>query len=166
MGLYLNVGSGQRPFHKPFINVDVQAKWNPDIVASGDSLPMLKDESVEMVVLHHVLEHFGCGEADGLLKECRRVLRPGGSLLVFVPNMAALMDMWQEYRITDQVYMTNVYGAYMGDEADRHKWGYTFATLSRLLTNHGYRPIPFDWREIPGALIAQDRWILGMEGIK
>jgi predicted SAM-dependent methyltransferase len=169
--LFLNIGSGQRPFQRPpFTNVDVQERWKPDVVADGVSyLSSLKDETVSINVLQHILEHAGCGENDNLLRQCYRTLRPSGSLLVFVPNMRELAVMWIEGRLTDQIYMTNVYGAYMGDEADRHKWGFTYATMRESLQKAGFSKHnirPFDWRPVPGADLARDRWILAMEASK
>ena len=167
----LNIGSGQRKFHTTgnnvWINVDTNPKWEPDIVSDGAHLEM-HSESVDIVVLHHVLEHFGCGEAADLIHECHRVLKPYGSLLVFVPNLRELASMWQEGRISTQVYATNLYGAYMDNEADRHKWGYDPASLKDfLLTTATWRSYyRFDWRPIEGADIAADRWILGAEAIK
>lgn len=170
----INLGSGQRKFHTTgnmqWINVDCNPKWEPDIVSDGAHLSQIESNSVDYVVLHHVLEHYGCGEARDLIRECHRVLKPFGSLLVFVPNMQQLAIMWQEGVISTQVWMTNIYGAYMDDEADRHKWGYDRYTLGGFLHqastkdwNHIHL---FDWRPIEGADIARDRWILGMEAIK
>ncbi len=162
-----NLCSGQRPFGAPFVNVDTQEKWTPDLLADCSNLSMIASASSDMIVIHHGLEHFGCGEADGMLRECHRVLVPGGSLLVFVPDMAELVDAWWKGRIDTQVFMTNVYGAYMGDEADRHKWGFTFQTLKATLAHAGFASVErFDWRKIPGADIAQDWWILGMEATR
>lgn len=170
--LRLNVGSGQRPFGRPFVNVDVNPRWKPDIVADGASMPMFEDGSAEIIVLHHVLEHAGCGEAAPMIRECHRILKPSGSLLVFVPDMRALATRWLTRQITDQIYFTNVYGAYMNDEADRHKWGYTRESLVHFLRD-SINPsrwdsvLPFDWRKIEGADIAgPDFWIAGMEAIK
>lgn len=164
----IQIGSGQRPFQSPWINVDSQARWNPDVCADGQKyLASLPAKRVDMICLHHVLEHYGCGEADALLRECYRVLVPGGSLLVFVPDMAELALAWIYGRIDTQIYMTNVYGAYMGDEADRHKWGFTKQSLKETLRRVGFDPRPFDWRVIPGADIAgPDFWILAQEGIR
>lgn len=167
--LYLNIGSGQRKFTAPWTNIDTQAKWEPDICSDGLScLRTLQDNTVQMICLHHVLEHFGCGEAGPIISECQRVLVPGGSLLVFVPDMLALARMWIEGKISNQIYMTNVYGAYMDDEADRHKWGYTSLSLRLFISDyfklHCVRQ--FDWRPIAGADIARDTWILGVEAWK
>jgi predicted SAM-dependent methyltransferase len=163
----LNLGSGQRPFKSPWTNVDLQEKYNPDVVMDAtDYLRTFTTPYVDMICLHHQLEHVGCGEADALLRECHRALRPGGSLLVFVPDMSELAMRWREGRIDTQTYMINVYGAYMGDEADRHKFGYTYTSLRGLLQSVGFKCSRFDGRQIAGSDIAQSWWILGMEGIK
>lgn len=163
----LNCGSGQRPFGDGWINLDSNPKWNPDVVADWNDLSMFEDNSMDLVVSHHSLEHVGCGEGDPFITEAYRVLKQGGSLLVFVPDMKALARAWMMNRMDEQIYMTNVYGAYMGDEADRHKWGYSGQSLWRYLKNWPWRDVKaFDWREIHGANIARDFWILGQECIK
>lgn len=164
--MFLNLGSGQRPFSKPFVNVDVQARWEPDLVADCASLPYA-DESCEMIVLHHVLEHFGCGESAGMQREAFRLLQPYGSLLVFVPNLKVLAQKWLMGKLDTQVYVTNLYGAYMGDEHDRHRWGFTPESLVAELRQNNWQDVrPFNWRPIAGADIAKDDWIIGVEAVK
>jgi predicted SAM-dependent methyltransferase len=169
----LNCGSGQRPFKSTdeckWVNVDCVASWNPDIVCDGAEVSKHIDIQVDYFVLHHVLEHFGCGEASKLIEEASMVLKPGGSLLVFVPHMRALAEGYLRNRISPQIYMTNIYGAYMGHEEDRHKWGYDVELLSDFLIGPKWlwtETKLFNWRRIPGADIAEDWWILGMECIK
>ena len=167
--LRLNLGSGQRPFTRPeWTNVDLNSKWNPDVVADCASMPMFANNSADLIVLHHTLEHYGCGEGADMLRECHRILCPGGSLLVFVPSMLILAHMWIKGQINTQVYMTNVYGAYMDSEADRHRWGFDATTLGSFLQACGaWGSIgPFNWRTIAGADIARADWVLGMEAIK
>lgn len=165
--LKLNLGSGQRPFGEGWKNVDISPKFNPDIVADCSSLPMFEGGSADLIVAHHTLEHYGCGEADGLIKECRRLLAPMGSLLVFVPDMQKLVRMWIEGQLSDQLFFTNVYGAYHGEEPDRHRWGFTEQSLKDLLYGYDFRVLDFDWRTILGADIARDdRWILAVEAVK
>lgn len=164
--LWLNRGSGQRPFQKPWVNIDAQEKWKPDLVADAAHLPY-EASSTELAVDHHLWEHEGCGGALALQQEAFRVLRPGGRLLVFVPDMRALAQRWLMGQLDTQVYMTNLYGAYMGDEHDRHKWGYDHNSLARELTRCDWAEIrPFDWRPIVGADLARAWWVLAMEAIK
>lgn len=166
----LNVGSGQRPFtHTPEVkwyNIDSQEKWHPDMCCTGTEIN-LPPESADYVVLHHVLEHFGCGEGFAMLLEAHRLLKPGGSLLVFVPDLRALAQRWLVGGLTTQIYVTNLYGAYMGDEADRHKWGFDWKSLEEFVSQMAWSQVKgFNWRHIPGADLAKDFWILGVEAVK
>jgi SAM-dependent methyltransferase len=129
---------------------------------------MFRDGSADVIVLHHCLEHFGCGEAAPMIQECNRILCPGGSLLVFVPDMKALVQAWNLGKISTQLFMTNVYGAYMDSEADRHKWGYDPLSICEFLRSSARWSYfqSFDWRQLPGASLARDWWILDVEAVK
>lgn len=164
--MLINLCSGQRKFGTGWTNVDTNPKWTPDVVADGASMPMFADGSAEMIVIHHGLEHFGCGEAAPMIRECHRILEPGGSLLVFVPDMRALTEGWMQGRIDTQIFLTNVYGAFMDSEADRHKWGFDMKSLCSFLESCGFTATAFNWRSIPEAPVAQDWWILGVEAVK
>lgn len=55
--------------------------------------------SVDLVLLSHVLEH--SPEPEGLLNGIKRVLKPSGCLVVVVPNMASLGQIWKLIRHGD-----------------------------------------------------------------
>jgi SAM-dependent methyltransferase len=57
--------------------------WVPLVCADGGKLPF-RDATLTAVTAQHVLEHIA--DADGLLREWRRVLRPGGRLVILTPN--------------------------------------------------------------------------------
>src|SRR5437667_12102837 len=78
----LNLGSGQRPFPKPWINIDIQPKWNPDIVADIRDLSQFENNSADLIVLWHAIEHFELGEADPMIGEAQRLFWQGGRFLV------------------------------------------------------------------------------------
>ncbi|MHC4521812.1 MAG: class I SAM-dependent methyltransferase [Planctomycetota bacterium] len=171
MALKINAGSGQRPFDTSlgWTNVDIQERWKPDVVADWRDMPMFENGSAEIIVAHHTIEHVGCGEAKPFFfKEAHRILQPGGSLIVTIPDLRKLAQRWITYQMDDYQFFVNVYGAYMGDENDIHRWGYSLAGLEiELVVDGGFkRAKPFDWREIPGASICRDWWILGVEAIK
>jgi hypothetical protein len=169
----LNIGSGQRPFKPPWINTDIQEKWRKPTEEAGclwvDECNAWGGwtEPVGMIVLHQVLEHFGCGEADSLVGSCYGLLAPGGSLIISVPNMRELAKAWLIGRLSTQVYMTAVHGAFMGNAHDRHFWNYDEGSLKEYLSKWKWsRIMKFNFRKLEGADIAQDYWILGMECIK
>lgn len=169
----LNVGSGQRPFESVFpeirwVNIDKVSRQGcvPDLRCDGTHLPH-GDGIADYFVAHHILEHLWQMDAKTMITEAYRVLKPGGSLLVFVPNMRALAIRWLEGNMDTQLYMTNVYGAYMGDQEDWHRFGHDEQSLTTLLMETPWSKVkPFDWREITGASICKDWWIIGMEAVK
>lgn len=172
----LNIGSGQRRFETvegcSWINIDCASRppdQVPDVICNVGIEPLpYPDESVDLVVLHQVYEHFGLGEGYSVIHEANRVLRPSGSLILTVPDMAALAKRWLLGQITDYIYFVNVYGAFQGLDGDRHKWGYTRTSLIEDIQKTGgwHHTMMFNWREIPGANIAKDWWILGVEAVK
>ena len=93
-GTVLDVGCGAAPYrglfgHARYIGLEVatasqygSAKSGADILYDGKRLP-LADASVDNLLCSQVLEHVF--EPDDFLGELRRVLRPGGRLLLTVP---------------------------------------------------------------------------------
>lgn len=170
----LNVGSGQRPFRSildvEWVNVDKVPRegYQVDLLCDGMNLPYPNDY-FDYFVLHHVLEHFGCGEGVGLLHEAWRVLKPDGSLFIFVPDMRALATRWLEGGIDTQLWLTNVYGAYIsGEDESRHKWGFDGDSLFGFIknANANWEVHWYDWRGVPGMDAARDWWILALEARK
>lgn len=167
--LRLNVGSGQRPFGKTWTNVDLQPKWHPDVVADADCMPEFADGTAELVVLHHFAEHLGVEKVQATLRECYRILAPSGSLIVVVPEMLEVTKGWLKGKINTAMFMTITYGAFMGDESDRHRWGYTELSLCEQLHQIAEWKIvkAFDWRSMEGSdFAAPDWWFCGVEAIK
>jgi ubiquinone/menaquinone biosynthesis C-methylase UbiE len=93
----LNVGSGgdvygalkKNPaFHITQIDIDPARK--PDIVADICDLNMFQEHSCDIVVMLEVLEHVK--EPQRALDEIRRVLKPGGTLILSVPFIFPIHD--------------------------------------------------------------------------
>ncbi len=88
----LNLGCGRR-FHPDWVNLDV-VEHVPGVRAHDvrRGLPFPRDH-FDAVYHSHLLEHFSRSEGALLLAECFRVLRPGGTIRIAVPDlerMAAL----------------------------------------------------------------------------
>ena len=84
----LNLGCGTRK-REGYLNVDKMAQCAPDLVLDIEQVPWpWPDNSVEDVLLIHVLEHVG-READiylGVMKELWRVCRHDALIHIIVPH--------------------------------------------------------------------------------
>ncbi len=54
-------------------------------------LPMYQDQSVDLIRMSHLIEHITLEDAKRLLKDCHRVLKPGGVLRIATPNAAIVL---------------------------------------------------------------------------
>lgn len=98
----------------------------------------LPDGCADELMAMHVIEHVYAWEAPALLLEWRRLLKPGGLLVLELPNIeAAARNLLQG--LGDQMAMWPLYG----DPGHRdpymtHRWGYTPATVRGLVAGLGF----------------------------
>lgn len=78
----LNVGAGYTDYESRVINLDIFDSGTTDIIASALALPF-SDSSADLVILQGVLEHVE--DADATLRECVRILKPGGVFYTEMP---------------------------------------------------------------------------------
>jgi predicted SAM-dependent methyltransferase len=83
---YLNVGCGKK-FHPAWTNVDM-ASSSPHVEVHNllHGFPYA-DKQFDVVYHSQVLEHVPKDKAPGFVRECLRVLKPGGVLRVVVPDL-------------------------------------------------------------------------------
>lgn len=74
-----------------------------------DMLDMpFEDESFDLVMANHVLEHVG--DDRRAISEIRRVLKPGGHAILQTPYSAALVSTWEDAGIQNPAARTQAYG--------------------------------------------------------
>jgi predicted SAM-dependent methyltransferase len=83
---YLNLGCGNH-YHPEWTNVDIASTEEGVIACNLTQGIPFPTASFDVVYHSHVLEHIPKTEAEFFLKECSRVLRPGGILRVVVPDL-------------------------------------------------------------------------------
>ena len=59
----------------------------PDIIADIRDLKTIKTAIADEILAVHVIEHFFYWEVGPLLKSWRRVLKPGGKIILECPNL-------------------------------------------------------------------------------
>lgn len=129
--LNLGCGDDRRP---GYVNVDVRPGVG-DLAADVRDLPV-PSASVEILVAHDILEHLPPQDTLRALREWHRVLVPGGTLDVKVPNMKMLCE-WIVDDFRTELAIRNIYGGHRwGPDGawDCHHAGWTPSTFRDLLT--------------------------------
>jgi predicted SAM-dependent methyltransferase len=83
------------------------------------------------VFSEHMIEHVGWAAGQSMLRECRRVLRPGGRIRLATPDLAFLIDLYR----TDK---TDIQRRYVEWSARTHELGAPGA-LDTFVINHFFR---------------------------
>jgi ubiquinone/menaquinone biosynthesis C-methylase UbiE len=159
--------------------------WNPDILVHDLRKPLpFKDNDLTAIYASHVLEHLYLTEAKNLLRECYRVLAPGGILRVVVPDLRAMVmdyvagkpgcDWIEPEGSLSPADMLNKRLGLRADSPPRghiiyrlysilkdfhsHKWMYDAESLSKHLEQAGFADIL--------AMAALETRIAGIKGIE
>lgn len=99
-----------------------------------EAMKELPSHSFDAITLWHVMEHVE--HLDHLLAELNRLLRPGGSLVIALPNCGSY----------DAHYYRQHWAAY---DVPRHLWHFTADSFGRLMKEYGWvllstARMPFD----------------------
>lgn len=143
--LYLNLGAGPRGLASPhYINVD--AVEGPNVHGLLDlSRPLpFADETFDGVFCEHVLEHFTFEDAQAVVREVRRVLRPGAWFRIVVPDgemvvrryLEAPDELVRQRAAGDETPMSTVNGFFR--QRYEHQFMYDWPTAAQLLQRAGY----------------------------
>lgn len=105
-----------------------------------------KNDSIEEIWMGDFFEHLLRLKALFVIEECFRVLKPGGKLLISVPDMKIVMPLWLESNGTDLNQSILIWGDQ--DEIRQknaipsvHKFGYTETSLINIFKEAGFSKI-------------------------
>jgi len=155
-----------------WLNTDIEPGENEAYLDASRPFP-LPGGSFQYVFSEHVIEHLTYEQALAMLKECHRVLAPGGKLRIATPNLVRFLELfqaaktgeareyirrkleWHELPLTPEpeTYILNVEMRAWG-----HQFVYTPGMLRASLEAAGFR----DVREF-GPGVSDDPELAGVE---
>jgi len=148
----LHLGCGKR-YIDGFVHVDLDDFPHIDYRHDIAELPMFENSSVELIYCCHAFEHLERQQAPQVLREWWRVLEPGGTLRLAVPDFDALIEV---YRCTGELssIIGPLYGRFVAGDVPggylyhKHKTAYNFDDLQAMLEAAGFTNVHrYDWRQ-------------------
>lgn len=141
----LNIGCGEKRL-PGYTGVDVVARGAADIVAPANAIP-LADGVADEVLSIHMAEHLTPWEFEETLTEWKRLLKPGGKLVLELPNLKKCMEnilsgFTKDGKHPDQLGWWGLFGDPRAkDRHMLHVFGYTPVSMTELLQRHGFTNI-------------------------
>ncbi|HMH21325.1 MAG TPA: methyltransferase domain-containing protein [Puia sp.] len=123
----LNVGCGPYPL-KEFANLDYA--WTPEIDVCWDFIKKkfpFPDNSFEGIFTEHCLEHISYEQCFETLKEFHRMLKPGGTIRIIVPDGQIYIDLYHERTKDPSISLP------YGQEEETG-----IISINRIFRNHGH----------------------------
>lgn len=162
--LRLNLGCADKHFDG-WVNVDLDradVNWN----LAAMPWPWEVD-SVNEIMASHILEHFDKLDGYRFLNECKRILKPGGTLHIAVPDLDKFIrakvlnkpELLNGYKWDDLNYLGG------GDETEtrpgwRHLYIYSWESLAYMCKAVGFAVVAR--REVPMAIDNQDHTAISL----
>jgi len=144
----IHLGSGSIKIDG-FLNFDANIFFNSDITANIEKIKLAED-SVDCIYNSHILEHIRRNETLKILKEWNRVLKPGGTIYICVPDLKALFEIYlnnlsdydkdEEKKNKVDLIARIIYGG-QTHKYNYHFTGFSFPTLKKALELSGFNNI-------------------------
>jgi len=132
--------------HCKEVRLDISADLHPDIVADMSDLP----DGIgpfDAVFTAHALEHLYPHDVDRALAGFQRVLKPGGSVVILVPDLEGVAPTWDVLYESEAgpVCGHDLYYGYAKYLAERpymaHRSGFVASTLQDALERAGFESV-------------------------
>jgi len=132
-----------------FMHIDLCDLPHIDVKSSVDTLPFIESGVVDLIYASHVFEYFDQTKVPRVLEEWLRVLRPGGTLRLSVPDFSKLILVYQISGDIKSV-IGPLYGRMNIEATDTvifHKTMYDRTSLASTLEANGFVDVcEWDWR--------------------
>ena len=140
----LHLGCGTKKI-KGYVNVDIREEVQPDLVDDISILSSVDNDSVSLIYVCHVLEHFGRHQYKKVIKRWYDVLNKGGILRISVPDFEQVVEHYNENKDMSKI-MGFLYGGQTYNE-NYHYHTWDFNLLKKDLLEIGFSEVTrYDWR--------------------
>ena len=143
MKLHLGCGNKIIP---GFVNVDIRPLEGVDLVSDISDLHDIKENSVDLIYISHVLEHLDRYTVSKAMKRWYILLKSGGILRIAVPDFTAIAKLY-----LDGVNLTNFIGLLYGGqdyEHNFHHYVWDYKNLESDLHQAGFKNVyRYDWQK-------------------
>lgn len=147
--IVLHVGCGGAPLPDWIkasreVRFDIDPRHRPDVVGNMESLDGCDDDSFDMVYSSHSLEHLPLPGVRRALASMRRVLVPGGLVVVIVPDLDGIrptLDVIYQSDAGPITGMDMIYGHHKLSENNphmKHQCGFVRETLEAEMAAAGF----------------------------
>lgn len=158
----LNLGCQVHAF-QGWINQDIvddDPNIKADIFCDAAVLP-LEDDSIDFIYAGHLVEHYYPDTLAAAITEWKRVLKPGGNLVIVTPDCGAVYRDYASGKLNsiEDTWQQSYGRIYHYDGApERHHIAFDFSTLEKMVgvTEGKWRmSVPLDFNHPPAALVPQ-----------
>lgn len=133
------IGDGKSGYLDGFLVVDLQDHSKTDVIADCSDLSVFKDNSVDEIYASNILEHFKHLDSVKVLKEWHRILKPGSTCWISVPDMDANFRLYQRYGLVP--WVVNIIWGDQYHPYAFHYVNFTFASLAKCVMDAGFSDI-------------------------
>lgn len=145
----VELGGGLAPLNPgKWRNVDVRTGVGVDVVADLNGPFPFKDGELDGAVSVYMIEHISWRQVRHFVRECARVLRPGGKLVLVTSNLYEQVKQWASTQPDQwdwEKVSQNLFGDqnYEGDEwrHNAHYVGWSPFGMGRLLESLGFEHV-------------------------